>query len=257
MRMIESVPERQLLRVYVDESGDRGFSARSSPVFILAAIVVRDEDEPQLRLIRDQLCTDLEKPHATVLHWAQNIQKHSQRNYVAKTIGGAPLTLLYVIVDKASLRAASGLHNHERLYNYAVRRLIERLSWYIRDEEAEAIVTFARIRNFKYTSLETYIAYLSSSPNSIHWKSFKDLPRIDDPKRKVLLQMADIAAGCLSNAIVPDQWGGFEYSHLREIQPLIYRNTPGKITSYGLHVISGKPSTILSDTTWWANFPNK
>lgn len=255
--MIEQVPGRPLLRVYVDESGDRGFSAKSSPVFILAAIVARDNDEPRLRLMREQLCTDLEKPSTTVLHWAQNIQNHSQRKHVAKTISGAPLTLLYVIVDKASLRTSSGLHDHERLYNYAVRRLIERLSWYIRDEKAEAIVTFARIRNFKYASLETYIYYLRSSPNSIHWKSFKDLPRIDDPSRKVLLQVADIAAGCLSKAIVPDKWGNFEYSYLREIQPLIYRNTPGKITSYGLHVISGKSSTMLPATTWWADFPNK
>jgi hypothetical protein len=37
-----------LLRAYVDETGDRGHSGRSSPYFAFAAVLVADEDEPQL-----------------------------------------------------------------------------------------------------------------------------------------------------------------------------------------------------------------
>ena len=45
--------QRKLFRVYVDEAGDRGWGSRSSEVFVLAAVVVPDDEDSALRGILD------------------------------------------------------------------------------------------------------------------------------------------------------------------------------------------------------------
>jgi hypothetical protein len=249
------VTPKPLYRIYVDETGDRGFSAGSSPYFILAALIVRDGDEAAVRASRNQLVADLIKPPGTVLHWAQNIKSHSDRKFTATCLGSYPVELSYVIVDKASASSNSGIRHHERLYNYAVRRLIERVSWNIRDKGGEAILTFAHVKNFKYASLHTYLAYLQMSPTTIHWKAIRGAVRIDSPNRIEMLQLADLAAGCLGAAIVPDFHGAFEYAYLNEIQHLVYRRPSGPIWTYGLHMVG--PTAVLTSKPWWPAFPNK
>ena len=116
-------------------------------------------------------------------------------------------------------------------------------------------MTFAHVKNFKYSSLSAYLRYLQVSPTSIHWQSFRGAVRIDDSSRRVLLQLSDIAAGCLGAAITSDKHDAVEYGYLREVQGLIYRRPPGRIETYGLHVI-GSPTTLTSQP-WWDEFPDK
>jgi hypothetical protein len=51
-----------LLRAYIDETGDRGHTARSSPFFAFAAVLVADEDEAALRAAMSHLHRDLKVP---------------------------------------------------------------------------------------------------------------------------------------------------------------------------------------------------
>jgi len=249
-----------LVRVYVDESGDRGWSAASSPVFLQAALIVPDELDANLRAVRDQLCVDLSKPTHTVLHWAQNIKQHSQRKHVAKVLGSlAPqrgylgVQLAYVVVDKARCsQDPSGMGNHTRMYNYSFRRLLERVSWRARRMNREALVTIAHVKNFKYPELASYLALLKSRDTSIEWARLRSI-KIGDPIHRQLLQLADVAAGALYAAVVPDAYGSVEDSYLAEMEGMIYRNTPGKVTTYGLHVIGG--DALLTGLPWWEAFP--
>ena len=138
------------------------------------------------------------------------------------------MELTYVIVDKASASSNAGIRHHERLYNYAVRRLIERVSWNIRDKGGEAILTFAHVKNFKYASLHTYLAYLQMSPTTIHWKAIRGAVRIDSSNRIQMLQLADLAAGCLGAATAARlPRGAFEYADPNYIQHLVYRRPTG------------------------------
>jgi len=239
--------------VYVDESGDRGWSPTSSPVFIVAALIVPDEIDAQLRAVRDQLCIDLHKPISTVLHWAENLKKHDQRKYVSRTLGFEDITLSYFVIDKASFGGAPrGLGHHERMYNYALRRLLERISWFARDHGREARVTFAHVKNFKYVTLRNYLHVLQGIPTQIHWPSLASL-KIKGPNDYLLLQFADIAAGALSSAICPDPYGSVEVAYLSELAHRIYRRPPGPITTYGLHVM--RTNQLLVNQPWWAQFP--
>jgi hypothetical protein len=248
----------RLFRIYIDESGDRGWNAASSRYFVFAALIIEDTAEPGVRAARDQLCLDMGKPTKTVLHWSENIKAHPERKHSAAVLGAQDLTLSYVIVDKASLRSAQGLASPIQMHNYAARRLLERLSWYVRDEGGTAFVTFAHIKNFKYATFTNYLGHLQSiSGTQIHWPSFAGTFRLDQPKTMHLLQFADVAAGCLMAAISPDRFGSLEYGYLDQVQPRIYRRGTSPVTKYGLHVIQGQggPTTFLDSLPWWSSFP--
>lgn len=251
----------KLYRVYIDESGDRGLSSARSKVFILAAVVAKDSDELRLRATRDHLCASLGKPTDTVLHWSANVKGHSARKEVASVLGALPLTLCYAIVDKQSFQGTpTGLADSGRVYNYAARRLLERISWLMRDSGGAAYVTFAHVKNFKYAPFRGYLARLRADTGcAIHWPSILGTPRIDQPQAKVLLQVADVAAGALAAAVVDDPYGRIEYVYLSLLESRIYRRPPGSILTYGLHVIGMGPKSAncVTRLPWWGNFPNK
>jgi len=53
-----------LLRAYIDETGDRGHSGKSSAFFAFAAVLVADEDEGDLRAAMSKLRRNLSVPAA-------------------------------------------------------------------------------------------------------------------------------------------------------------------------------------------------
>lgn len=245
-------PPRKLYRVYVDEAGDRGMTPASSPYFVLAAVVVSDQNDGALRTIRDSMCTDLKRPVTSVLHFAENVKQHVHRKRLSDVLGGAQICRVsYVVVDKQTC----SFQQHDIMYNYAVRRLLERISWLVDDKGGDAIVTFAHVRRFPYATLRSYLALLPSQQTEIRWRALTHTVRIDQPNAVELLQLADIAASSMYAAIKPDQFGSFESTYLANISPVIYRRPPGKITSYGVNVV-GKHATFTARLPWWSTlFP--
>jgi hypothetical protein len=242
--------ERRLWRVFVDESGDRTLNERSKPYFTLAAVLVRADREGAVLAQRDQWCDRLNKPRTTVLHWSENLKKHDQRKYVSQSLGRLNLRVQYVIVDKASLREqGSALEDHAMLYNYAVRRLLERVSWYVDGQRGEAIVTFAHVKRFPYDRLQSYLTHLRSQRTTIAWDALRGNVRIASQGELRMLQVADVAAGCLSSALVRDAFGNVEDAYLRNVSGVIIGRQPADIRSYGLNVV-GEPA-CLERYDWW------
>ena len=241
---------RRLFRVYIDEAGDRGWGGRSTPVFVISAVIVEDEGRHTLRAMLDTINTDLWKPTTTVLHWAENVKSHSHRKQVARTLATTPATITNVIVLKeAMIGSGTALSDAATMYNYAIRRLLERISWYVDDHNGEAIVTFAHVRRFPYDKLDAYQNILKLQETQIRWKVFQKF-RIDQPSRVRPLQAADLAAGCLYSALKQDDFGDFEPTYLMELVPRIYVRGKGRVTSYGMNIV-GPPSHMAITYPWW------
>jgi hypothetical protein len=244
---------RLLYRIYVDETGDRGWGGRSSPIFVLSAIIVRDGYEQSLVGALDTINQALKKPPATVLHWAENIKTHSQRKFVTRQIASLDMTIASVIVFKNPLMGShSALSDPASMYNYAIRRLLERVSWFVDDAGGKASVTFAHVRRFPYERLRQYIGLLKASPTQIRWQALTGNPKINQPSRIRPLQVADLVAGAHGSALRPDDFGAFESSYLLELVPRIYIRGSGRVTSYGFNVIG--PSDHIKTYPWWATF---
>ncbi|MBA3655584.1 MAG: DUF3800 domain-containing protein [Actinobacteria bacterium] len=245
---------RRLFRVYVDESGDRGWGGRASEVFVVSAVITPDDEDAALRQKLSAVNKGLGRPASTVLHWAANVKTHAQRKFVAKSLSETDAVFTNVVVVKNSLiGTGSALSDPIYQYNYAIRRLLERVSWYVDDHNGEAIITFAHVRRFPYAKLNSYVRHLKAmgGATEIRWKAIRRWS-IDQPTNRRLLQMADLVAGCCYSAVRADEFGDHEPGYLMQIAPRIYRRGTGNITSYGFNVV-GKPG-CMSVYPWWKTF---
>lgn len=243
---------KPVYRVYVDEAGDRGWGGRSSETFVVSAVIVKDADDRTIRQSLKALTLQLGKPPGTVLHWAENVRVHTARKHVAREIAKMPIVLANVIVAKNSLMGqGSALSDSSMQYNYAVRRLLERVSWYVDDAGGEATITFAHVRRFPYGKLNAYLKLLEAQGSEIRWRAIRS-HKIDQPSRVHLLQLADLVAGCVYSAVRADEFGDHEPGYLMTIAPLVYVRGKAKVTSYGFNVI-GAPN-CMNVYPWWKQF---
>jgi Protein of unknown function (DUF3800) len=247
-----------LYRVYVDEAGDRGTAGRSSAHFVVSAVIVDDGADAQVRAELADLRKALGRGAGKALHFQK--LTHSQRLKAAQDLAEFSIAkVTNVIITKREFTATSGMlkpfiAQADPMYLWALRLLLERVSWYVRGHgDGEAIVTFAHIRRFKTRKLHEYREALKRHDTRIHWPAFDAHPfRIDQPGRIELLQLADTAASALFRAVEPDDFDNREPRYLKELQPVLYRGYPGNVVSYGLKVFPTEAAAAVGRSTGYA-----
>ncbi len=244
-------------RVYVDEAGDRGISAASSAHFVVSAIIVRDTADATVRQELNALRVALGRKSGQTLHFQKF--SHSQRLKAAQDIAGSSIAAISnVILCKRGFNQPlpagnmAYITNADPMYLWAIRLLLERISWYIRDNGGgDAKVTFAHVRRFPAHKLHDYRSALELSPTEIHWPAFNGHAfRIDAPDKIELLQCADTAASALFRAVEPDEYGNVERRYLDELRPKLYRRGAAMVTSYGLKVFPTNECTTGGTLAW-------
>ncbi len=240
-------------RVYVDEAGDRGISASSSRHFVVSAVVVVDSLDAQLRNELGELRASLERRPEQVLHFVG--LSHSQRLKAAQDVASSSAeAIANVILDKNALRHpgpagdVSHLSRPDPMYLWALRLLVERVSWLVDDRGgSNAIVTFAHLKRFQARKLHDYrMALEESTDTSIRWHVYRGHPfRFAAPGEIELLQVADTTASAVFKAVEPDRFGNTEPRHLEALRPKLYRGDETGITAYGLKTF---PASISDPT---------
>ncbi|SCE57063.1 Protein of unknown function [Streptomyces sp. Termitarium-T10T-6] len=177
---------------------------------------------------------DLGRRPGDALHWVA-LKKHEQRVHAAKSLGAQPwVTISSVIACKRHLNTRI---TDSQFYLYTFRFLLERLSWYARDNHALLSYTLAHITRPQMTvgELRQYEATLRTMSTSIEWGALDPKGgRIEQPKNVEMLQCADLAASATFRAFELDTFGNTERRYLEELRPRLYRRGYGAITSYGL-----------------------
>lgn len=169
-------------RVYVDEAGDRGISTQSTSHFVVSAVIVADRFDKQVRTELSGLRHDLGRHPGHVLHFQKF--SHSHRLKAVQdlaTFSIAAITNVVICKRLLGRQTSTGgwpyISNPDPMYLWAVRLLLERVSWYVRDNGAgEALVTFAHVRRFKSHKLHSYRRALESSDTKIHWPAYEGHP---------------------------------------------------------------------------------
>jgi hypothetical protein len=232
---------REPYTVYVDEAGDRGWGGRASPVFVLSAVVLRKANDTALRAMLDKFNGSLGRLNGHTVHWSENLRDHAQRKHIARQITGLPVVLINMVLCKDSLiGSGTRLSDPGSQYNYLVRLLLERVSWYLerRSPKGRAELRFAHVKRFKYDTLTSYLTHLQGRHDvNIYWDALKVPPKIEQPSQRRGLQVADITAGCVYAAVRTDEWGDQEPAYLKLIAPRIWAGPTGKLTAYGLKFI--------------------
>lgn len=244
-----------LLRVYVDETGDRGHTGKSSPFFAFAAVTIGDEDEAAMRAAMSRLRRDLGVPTGKALHWKDHVKTHSRRQHVASVLSQVPhLMVVYVVVEKAAIPAGSGLRtDHVIFYNYAAGMIMERLLLAARDwpgGQRNVLVRFGHVRGFDHTTTTSYFRRKRAlGPSWVPWERLQGSVRFEDQARWDGLQAADQYAGMLNAAITADPFGGYEEAHLMRVRHQIRKDGTGNSWGWGFKVL-GNEATFTS-LPWW------
>ena len=249
-----------LYRVYIDEAGQRGVTRKSSDHFVVSAVIVSDTVDLQVRDELANLRQALGRRPRDVLHF-RNFS-HSQRVKATQDLAQFSIAkVTNAIIAKRALDDLSGMlkpyiAQADPMYLWAMRLLLERVSWYLRDNgNSEGVVTFAHIRRFKARKLHDYREALQRSDTNIHWPAFDGHPfRIEYPRKIELLQLADIAASAVFKAVEPDDFGNHEPRYLNELRPALYRRYPGNIVSYGLKVFPSNAANANGPLAWLRDY---
>jgi hypothetical protein len=209
---------------------------------VVSAVVVKDDSDATVREELNTAKSRIGLPSRNVVHFRK--LPHAKKVRICRDISGFSLSrITNVVVCKKQLEPFPGgglpyISNPDPLYLWAIRLLLERVSWFIRDHGGgTSIVTFAHLTRFKSEKLHNYRGALENSETSIHWASFDGHPfRINHPEKVHLLQIADCSASAFYKAVEEDQYGITETRYLQELQPKLYRYGTSPVTSYGLKV---------------------
>jgi hypothetical protein len=246
--------QRPLVRAYVDETGDRGTSARASRYFAMVAVVIADEDDPALRSAISTCRIQLSVPANKPLHWAEHVKRFPRRQYVAGRLAAVPgVVLNYVVVEKAAIPLHVGFRTDQVLfYNYIAGLLVERMLLTAADWPGGArdvVATFGHVRGFPHRQTLEYLDKKRANQSGwIPWNLLRGMPKFLGAGQLDGLQAADQYAGMLRAALEPDEFGGYEQHHLLAVRHQL-RRVDGETWGHGFKVIA--QPRVMESYPWW------
>jgi hypothetical protein len=236
---------------YVDEAGDEGFtSKKSSEWFVLSALVTdKADDAATLEGLVDSVLVLLRQRVKKPLHF-RNLRHHQKVPYIAQ-IAAAPVWAINVLVHKPSVSQTEVFGEEHRLYHYAVRFLVERISWLCRDRKHSVgdgtfELVFSNRGGMSYTAISEYInsliikAGLKEAGTLVHdiriAAGTMDAGKVLTFSHgdRMGLQVADAVASGFYNALEA-RYGFTEDRYARMLKPILYNyRDRGRYRGYGL-----------------------
>ena len=233
---------------YIDESGDEGFTflpdeRGSSRWLVLSAAVFRKSNDLQAVQLMKDVRTLLKKEPKKALHFRE--LKHEQRVPYVRALGAAPIRTVSVLIHKPSIKEPERFQSESfRLYRYATRLLLERVSWLCRDHrkagegDGTVEITFSNRSAMSYDDLRDYLGHLKETADAADVRV--DWSVIQPEKVKAInhdqlagLQVADAVASGIFFALNLNPYGEAEDRYLKLLAPTIYRHKKTAM-GYGL-----------------------
>lgn len=234
--------------VYIDESGDEGFvflpnESGSSRWLVLTAVVFRKNNDLDTVKIMQDVRAFLKKDKNKALHFRE--LKHEQRVPYIRFIANAKIRIVSVLIHKPSIQDPEIFQTEKyKLYRYATRLLLERVSWLCRDNyrdnegDGTAEIIFSNRSAMSYDDLRSYLNFLKD--NSIAYDVRIDWNVVKPSNVKAInhnqlagLQIADAVASGFYYAVNHNQYGEVEEKYFKMLSSLVYRHKKTAV-GYGL-----------------------
>ncbi len=241
---------------YIDESGDEGFrfGAGSSEWFVLSAVVIRAADDlAQVKLVdevRDRLNQD-RKPEFRIplrkpIHFRD--LKHEPRKFYAARLGSSEVKTVTVMIHKPDLTSPEKFQAETRLYFYAIRLLVERISWCCRDHrrkedagDGSVNLVLSNRAMMDYQALNAYLCHLEANRVALDYRAAPGIIRPEQFEththgRRMGLQVAGAVAGSYYYAVWTNPYGFTEDAYARLLLSRAYRHE-GTLWGYGVKIV--------------------
>ena len=234
--------------VYIDEAGDEGFrflpgERGSSRWLVLSAVIVRTGNDALIREALREVRTQLGKPEKFPLHF-KNL-RHEQCVAYARRLAEVPCRTVSVLINKTLINEPEKFSQEpHRMYRYASRLLLERVSWCCRDNrqaddgDGTAELIFSNRSAMSYDDLRSYLGHLRATSTEkdirIDWDVVSpDAVRAVNHDQLAGLQFADAVASGTWRAVSLNPYGNAEPRYLELLSRVIYRNKK-TASGYGL-----------------------
>lgn len=236
---------------YIDESGDEGFSfdTGSSEWFVVSAVITPEHHDKELIDFGRKIRSALGMQPKSIIHFSD--MHHDRRVHVIDQIASSWLTVSSLIVNKRQIEKPEIFRAEPfRLYKYAARMLLERVSWFCRDNadsknDCECRIIFEHRRRLSYDSVRAYLRTLRGNAGEdawlqvllhdirIHWPAIEpDRVEAAQKAQYVGLQLADCVASGTRSAL-ESKFGFTEHRYAKMLKPRVYKYG-SKYGSYGL-----------------------
>lgn len=235
---------------YIDESGDEGFlfqpdGSGSSRWLVLTALIINKENDLKLVTCLKEVRSLLKMDPKKDLHFHK--LSHEKRVPYIKRLCDLPIKTVSVLIHKPSIVSPDKFQNEKfQLYLYGTKLLLERVSWYCRDDGNIGVgdgftdIIFSNRCSMSYEKIKDYLRDLLQTSH-LPENGVQLSNKVIDPNRIVAvqhsqlagLQAVDAIASGVHWAIKINPYGETEPSYYRHIQKTLYcRNN--KIMGYGL-----------------------
>ena len=217
---------------YIDEAGDQGFTfldppeRASSQWFVLSAVVVRDTRRVSEMQAFSEYAKTISDKHWSELHFRK--MRHERRAATTMYLASRQIRIISICWNKREITEDDRdhtLHFRTRLYHYAVRYLVERISWLCRDTQPRpnpmtCRLVFAKCKNLRYGIIRGYLQHLQNSNTEIHWPAVDVENLIVKPSSEQLgLQMADAVASSIYRGLELSPHQRSEPTYVRHLRP--------------------------------------
>ncbi|MER9446804.1 DUF3800 domain-containing protein [Mesorhizobium sp. M0254] len=260
--------------VYIDESGDEGFTFRpypnkgSSDWFVLTAVITPVYIDHEVKTTAQNIRQALGLPPKGTIHFADIA--HDKRIRAFEEIASSNVTITSVIVNKREIaNPAIFTAAPNRLYRYATRFLLERVSWHCRDfanvrhlPNSEAKLIFEHRRRLSYEDLKEYLRVLQVAAHAdaflqllindvrIHWPAINiDILEAAQKHDYAGLQLADCAASGIRWALEESRYGNTEHRYAKMLKPRVY-SRGANYASYGMKCFPQEPEATAPNSHW-------
>jgi len=202
----------------------------SSEWLIVAAVIVKEEEDLPLSHAVDDLRQLLNRPPPKPLHFRD--LKHNARRAAMDKLGTYDFVFSAVALWKPpGSGPGKQFPKAPYMYNWACRLLVERLTWYADDRNRRVNLFFSNRATTSYNKLQSYMNWIQSDPNCQIRNGCIDKFKPVNQTVK-LIQVADFYASASFMALEPDLFGNPEEDYLLRVKHQLYRRS-GNLFSYG------------------------
>ena len=231
------------LLAFVDETGDRGYSKKSSEYFAMAAVVfpasVQQKVKDCITDIKIKIGIPLSKP----LHWSKHCRMHETRKFISGELAKIEdVTVIYAISDKKTMP-----QDHTKFYNIVAACVLERILKHTEELNTKVSVWFGHVKGFKHGATVEY--FEKREWRLGNYDRIENQPKWISADMNSGIQIADCYAGILGAAMIVDKFGDYEQSYLGKIKHQIRKTKEGKICGFGIKALSkdNNPKSFK----WW------
>jgi hypothetical protein len=185
-----------IVHIYIDESGDMGFTGRSSPYFVLAALIVNDP-LPIRRCFARLRRTKLKKKYRELPEFKFNNSSAEIKRRILSCIASADVGICFCVLRKKQVHRHLR-SQHQIVYNYLTGVLISTIiSKYRPDDEIEITVDKS-LNGIQREAFNQYLVFKTMEKNPAHAPPLPAI-RIDhaDSESETCIQAVDFVAGAL------------------------------------------------------------